>query len=476
VHVHIFFSVHEPLFHPIAKELKSHYGVESFSSFVWGENQRAFLEKENGVVYRPLLVFTRDVLPELERAAPDLAYLEQCETDYGIPLNRMIFAERHLLQGRDFNQVLRMVELTFRLVERTYRDVKPNWIFSEDISCMTSYIHWAVAKGMEIPFYIIGKGTLPDTTAIYTNQYQHQERLDTLFAEVMARGLTEAERVEASRFLETFRTRPMRPTGMSVYGQFSKATKYDAKRLVSASKAYYQDPKNPTNLGNPAQIIWRRLVRIYRERAVELWGLFEPPRTGERYVLFPLHLQPEATTLVQAPYYLNQPALIEDIAKSLPAGYRLYVKEHTANRGRWPLHHYRHIRNIFGVRLLGPDENSWQLIQNAAAIAAITSTMGWEGLLYEKPVITFGKPFYNSFPLVYRAGDVAKDQWHEVFKKAIFSHHSDRELLLKYVWSALHSTYPGWMATANTIPQVLDPENVKNLAAALADTIGLTAQ
>jgi hypothetical protein len=102
--------------------------------------------------------------------------------------------------------------------------------------------------------------------------------------------------------------------------------------------------------------------------------------------------------------------------------------------------------------------------------------MGWEGLLYEKPVITFGKPFYNSFPLVYRAGDVAKDQWHEVFKKAIFSHHSDRELLLKYVWSALHSTYPGWMATANTIPQVLDPENVKNLAAALADTIGLTAQ
>jgi hypothetical protein len=308
---------------------------------------------------------------------------------------------------------------------------------------------------MRIPFYI-GKGTLPNRVSVYTNQNQKWERTDALFAEVTRRGLTTEERAEALSFLEEFRTRPERPTGMDVYGQFQMATKHDLFRLLATAKAYYQDSENPT-LKAPVPVMWQRFVRIRRQYAAQWSGLFERPVKGERYVLYPLHFQPEATTLVLAPYYLDQLALIEDIVKSLPAGYRLYVKEHMSSRGRRPLSYYRRIRNTFGVRLLGPDENSWQLIQNAAAVVVITGTMGWEALLYEKPVITFGKPFYDTLPQVYRAGEVPKDQWHEVFAKAIYNHRSDRESLLEYIWSVLHSTYPGFMSTPSTMPQVLEP-------------------
>jgi len=117
--------------------------------------------------------------------------------------------------------------------------------------------------------------------------------------------------------------------------------------------------------------------------------------TDERYVLYPIHFQPEASTLVQAPYYLDQAVLIEDISKSLPVGYQLYVKEHVSNRGRRPLAFYKRLRETFGVRLLGPYEDTWTLIRDAAAVAVITGTVGWEGLLFGKPVVTFGDVFYN---------------------------------------------------------------------------------
>jgi capsule polysaccharide export protein KpsC/LpsZ len=201
--------------------------------------------------------------------------------------------------------------------------------------------------------------------------------------------------------------------------------------------------------------------------------MFDEPRATERYVLYPIHFQPEASTLVQAPLYLDQAALIEDISKSLPVGYQLYVKEHVSNRGRRPLGFYERLRRTFGVRLLGPDEDTWALIRNASAIAVITGTVGWEGLLFGKPVVTFGDVFYNDCALTHRAGLVPKDHWVDVFRKAIFDHEHDEDLLLEFVAAIQQSSRPGFMKNPNTFPEVLEPENVKRIAQALAWGVGL---
>ena len=47
----------------------------------------------------------------------------------------------------------------------------------------------------------------------------------------------------------------------------------------------------------------------------------------------PLHLIPESTTLVKAPYFINELTLIEAVSKSLPIGWFLYVKEHQSMLG-----------------------------------------------------------------------------------------------------------------------------------------------
>jgi hypothetical protein len=123
--------------------------------------------------------------------------------------------------------------------------------------------------------------------------------------------------------------------------------------------------------------------------------------------------------------------------------------------------------------LLGPDEDTWSLIRDAAAVAVITGTVGWEALLFGKAVVTFGDVFYNECALTHRAGLVAKNVWHEVFRKAIFDHVHDEEPLLEFVAAIRGSSRPGFLKNPNTFPAVLEPENVERIADALAWGAGL---
>ncbi len=66
----------------------------------------------------------------------------------------------------------------------------------------------------------------------------------------------------------------------------------------------------------------------------------------------PLHLIPEATTFVKVPFYINELFLIEQIAKALPAGWYLYVREHQSMAGERSLDFYKRVNRIFNVKLV----------------------------------------------------------------------------------------------------------------------------
>ena len=472
---YVFFSVHERLFHPVMQEMRDRYGATEVGGFVWGDDQADFL-RSTGAPYDPLHVFSRDVLASLGAAPPaDMDYLRERERRYGVPLHRMIWSERHLLKGRSYAEVLQLAEAIFRLVEQSFDAQRPDCVFSEDVSGLTSYIHYVVSRDRGIPFWRISSARMPGLLSVYQAGPQEWNLTRTKLDELVGRDLTPVEREAAEAFLTDFRAKPQRPTGMDVRSKLPVASDNDVRRLISSSQRFYRDRGNPT-LTSPTGMLLQRAVRLSRNQAADALDLFEEPVDGEPYVLFPIHFQPEASTLVQAPYYLDQAALIEDISKSLPAGYRLYVKEHLTNRGRRPLRFYRRIKDTFGVRLLGPDVDTWSLIQNASAIAVITGTMGWEGLLFKKPVVTFGDVFYNMYSGVHRAGLQPKDRWFEIFDQAIHRHTHDEALLLKLVSAIQQTSRPGFMKNPNTFEDVLEPENVAQIADALAWGLGLAAR
>jgi hypothetical protein len=470
MHAFIFFSVYERLFDPIARELMRRYGVERFSGFCWGRDQQAFLEQSE-IKYEPLHVFSRDILPHVP-AAPDLDYLTRCESRYATPINRIISAERHLLKGRTQDQVLALVETIFRHVERTFAEHKPDFVFSENVSCMTSLIHHIVARANGVPFFSIGQSRISNPIIISRDGLQDYTRVRERFVELQARSLTAAERATAIEFVETFRNRPVKPKGQEVLGRVPTVRREDMSMLLRLLRKD-GDPGNPT-LVTVRQALSNRVRRLVRISVANAKRVFETDAALDApYVLYPLHVQPEASTLVQAPFYLDQVALIDDVARSLPVGYRLYVKEHAASRGRRPLGFYERIKSILGVHLLSPDVPAWPLIQHAAAIVVITGTMGWEGVMLQKPVATFGNVFYNDLPFVYKAKDLPKDDWPAMFRRAIFEHRHDDEVLFKFVTALLDGTDQGEMHNPLTLPRVIEPENIRLMTDALARTVGL---
>ncbi|TVR09155.1 MAG: hypothetical protein EA385_08025 [Salinarimonadaceae bacterium] len=125
-----------------------------------------------------------------------------------------------------------------------------------------------------------------------------------------------------------------------------------------------------------------------------------PPRS----VFFPLHFQPEASTLVGGIHHADQAATAEAILKSLPLGWSLVVKEHPAGRGTRPLSHYRRLLRYPNVFFC--DAPSKAILPHVDAVVTVTGTVGIEALALDKPVVMLGQWFWDHCALVYRPKSV----------------------------------------------------------------------
>lgn len=137
----------------------------------------------------------------------------------------------------------------------------------------------------------------------------------------------------------------------------------------------------------------RRLKNINSYNGIK-YDMFDPTIP---YYFFPLHLEPEAVVLYWAEgLYTNQVKLIENIAAQLPAGVLLYVKDHPHLYGYRDKIDYDRIQSIPNVRLLKTSISGKQIIKDCIGVITINGTGGFEALLMNKHVITFGSAFYGT--------------------------------------------------------------------------------
>ncbi len=119
---------------------------------------------------------------------------------------------------------------------------------------------------------------------------------------------------------------------------------------------------------------------------------FENPVEGEKYVYMPLHLIPESSVFVKASFYVDELNLMEQISKSLPAGWKLYVKEHQAMLGERDLSFYKKAAELANVRVVQlnyyKDPKPW--ITKSLGVVTITGTAAYEAALMGKRSIVFG--------------------------------------------------------------------------------------
>jgi hypothetical protein len=137
-----------------------------------------------------------------------------------------------------------------------------------------------------------------------------------------------------------------------------------------------------------------------RERFLDKYA--EKTLENEKFIYFPLQSEPEASILMNTPFYSNQINLIEVIAKSIPINYSLYVKEHPLQKIKlWrSIDDYKKIKNIPNVRFLHPNVNAQEVLEKSQGVISISGATGFEALFHHKPVILFGDEYYDKLSMV----------------------------------------------------------------------------
>ena len=155
----------------------------------------------------------------------------------------------------------------------------------------------------------------------------------------------------------------------------------------------------------------------------------------QRFIYFPLQLQPEMTTSSLGGRYRDQLLAIEELSRILPDDVKIYVKENPKQGAysRGPLFFHR-LNRVPNVVFMPSFANTNTLIAHCEGVATITGTVGWEAVRKGKKAVVFGSTWYSSFPGVFR--------WSNKFKYSTFEKykidHSELEKSAGALLAACH--------------------------------------
>ncbi len=156
--------------------------------------------------------------------------------------------------------------------------------------------------------------------------------------------------------------------------------------------------------------LWKGALSVFLRAKNTLWRKyskdFKDDVPSQPFVLFPLHYQPEASTIAAAPAFQNMLGVVHALSASLPAGYRLVVKEHPRIGGyRYP-EFYRSLRCLPNVVLLRPSVPNQRILGKARAVVTVRGTLGFQAIICGKPTLMLGRKYFDCIDDIVKISDL----------------------------------------------------------------------
>jgi hypothetical protein len=350
--------------------------------------------------------------------------LVELEEKYGIINFWHIVASDRFIRNWKRGKIIRQISFYFFAWETIIEKYKPDYVVSETVTGLWNYVLFLLCKHNGIKY--LSYQTTKNTGRYYfsNDQYGSWDELESGFKELVKKGLSDEEVIIAKEFVQKFREKQLIPPYMKSSTAFPNLIMYiNFPRLfINLRKDIVQNwlyNNHDYKLGYRISEFRVTFVRLVRILYTKISKVFEVPSKTDKYILFPIQFQPEATTEIFAPFYRDQIFTIRSIARSLPFAYYLYVKEHSAMPGSKPVKFYKEIRKIPNCKLIDPKNSIEELIANSSAVIVITATTGLESILLNKPTIVFGKVFYNIYPHIFKVREL--DDLPHLIKSAIDS-------------------------------------------------------
>lgn len=400
----------------VYNELIRYFGSERFCYFYKEEkNQNLSLEAESEsfYIYEPI----EDFLTKCDNARAVEPELIKALRKYEGEANSLIYRWRTtLLRTKEYAEIK---DLFYRLVKYWNDYLDKNDIGLFILECMphiiNEYIPYILCKEKGIKLIIADQ--LSMVKGMEAKTYFRTE-IETIYPEFIAKYEKNIEYYSQNSKEEI--SLPYDMEGyFEAYGDVQKRNEKTEKTvLITQSKnsifslivkrsSIYLRQKNFGKLTRKARDFFTRGIAAKKLRNY-VETLECKPEENEKFVLFLLHYQPEASTCPQAGIFDNQEIAIDMLLDSLPEDVKLYVKEHPvywtkrSDRGQFDdMRDYRsrafyhRLASNKKVRLIEHSYKTKPLAGKALAVSSINGTVIFENIFRKIPLIMFGNSFFS---------------------------------------------------------------------------------
>ncbi|EGG93069.1 hypothetical protein IMCC1989_1764 [gamma proteobacterium IMCC1989] len=199
--------------------------------------------------------------------------------------------------------------------------------------------------------------------------------------------------------------------------------------------------KKHQEFGHLGHHIRKHIIMLINE--IRLKSKYAEASSLEKFIYFPLHVPGDMALTLRSPKYLDQISLVNYIARNIPHGYKLAIKEHPAMIGAIDA---REIKGALDKNdqlvIISPKENNYDIIKKCDCVISINSKSGAEATLLNKQVLLLGDAFYSNNPLTTYINDIK--ELHNSITISINKEKKDyQNLITDYFQDVWSQTYPG---------------------------------
>ena len=427
--------------------------------------------------------FLQDLVGEFEKGIDNrnweevLKDIEIYEKKYGRPtLNAAAMSDRSYYYQPRKERARRIIK-TYKKLEEFLDTISPNLVITSGFGSLPLFAISDICQSRSIPIIYPLNSRVENYHFPCFTQYEESE-IHGVNNDLIPK---KDSILKARSLIDNFNKNPKKPVLESLLsydhfkislGHFYRFLRYIYRYYFS--KTYYGDH---TKKSPHIKLLSEIKTRLKRKFFQKVFSYQSIPDDLNEWFYFPLHIQPEYTTMVCGTNCIDQIGTLISLSNSLSISNGIIVKEHPGMLGRRNMKYYQTIKNMPNVRFVNPSTSSFELIMKTKATITISGTVGMEAILLRKPVITLGNVAYNSYKNILSLKNVPRAKWAEKINYYLRNFNINDDELVDYIAKITDQSFSFNFIEPQDNPEaVLNSENIENFYNFILKQINLISQ
>ena len=380
----------------IANYLQFNDDYELYALIDGDPNLKNFFEKQNLVKFKQIL-FLNDFS---SNEKPDVNYLKNIEKNYKINLwdiaytDRIFYSKYNKFYKFSHDEILSIIERGCKCFESIFEKINPDYVFIATITGHHELLFNKMSNSKNISTLSLEPVRFSDKWYIAKGVYNEDEKNNSIKKSTKKRTSEQLEKFLHSHKPAQFYMKDNNVSKISKWKKSKALLQFLLSEKKDSENLYRNFGKTKLNILKKGTARSHEKQNQKRQSFIDK-NFVKKIDIDDKYVYFPLHEEPEKVLLMGAKYYTEQFSIILNIAKSLPLGYWLYVKEHPVMKipGWRDKFYYQQIMDLPNVKLIHPRLSQESVIKNSSLVITIRGTVAIESTILKKPSIVFSADY-----------------------------------------------------------------------------------